>query len=160
MVFLTLGEAAKVTGKTKGAISKAIKNGRLSAIKNDKGHFQIDPSELQRVYDYRVDGNTEKETQGNPKETHEVNALKQIIEVKDDRIKDLEEDRALIRGLLTDERTKNSDYGDSLNEKIELLRARIEQAEAEKDRMKKAAQQWKAQAEAEKQKPWYKKLFG
>lgn len=49
MVY-TLGEAAKATGKSKATISKAIKNGRISAFKDETGTFHIDPSELHRVY--------------------------------------------------------------------------------------------------------------
>lgn len=48
--MLTLGEASKVCNVTKSAISKAIKNGRLSASKNDIGQYEIDPSELFRVF--------------------------------------------------------------------------------------------------------------
>jgi len=47
---LTLGEAAKETDVTKSAISKAIKSGRISAIKNELGEYEIEPSELFRVY--------------------------------------------------------------------------------------------------------------
>ena len=46
----TLGTAAKATGKDRATISRAIKNGRISAAKNDSGEWQIDPSELHRVY--------------------------------------------------------------------------------------------------------------
>jgi len=46
----TLGTAAKATGITKSALSKAIATGRLSAKKNELGRFDIDPSELHRVY--------------------------------------------------------------------------------------------------------------
>ena len=49
MVY-TLGEAAKATGKSKAAISRAIKNHRISATKQDDGSFKIDPAELHRVY--------------------------------------------------------------------------------------------------------------
>lgn len=49
MVY-TLGEAAKATGMSKATISKAIKNGRISASKDETGTFKIDPSELHRVY--------------------------------------------------------------------------------------------------------------
>lgn len=49
MVY-TLGEAAKATSKSKATISKAIKSGRISARKDETGTFQIDPSELHRVY--------------------------------------------------------------------------------------------------------------
>ena len=46
----TLGQAAKAVGKAKGTISNAIKSGRLSASRNDKGEYEIDPAELHRVY--------------------------------------------------------------------------------------------------------------
>lgn len=46
----TLGQAAKATGKAKGTISNAVKQGRLSASKNDKGEYEIDAAELHRVY--------------------------------------------------------------------------------------------------------------
>ena len=49
-MFYTLGQAAKATGKTKTTIQVAIKNGRMSASKDDLGRYQIDPAELHRVY--------------------------------------------------------------------------------------------------------------
>lgn len=48
--MLTLGEASKACNITKSGISKAIKSGRISAIKNELGEYEIDPSELFRVY--------------------------------------------------------------------------------------------------------------
>ena len=50
MTYLTLGEAEKEVGVTKSTISRAIKDGRLSAKRNEHGHYQIDPAELFRVY--------------------------------------------------------------------------------------------------------------
>jgi excisionase family DNA binding protein len=47
---LTLTEAAKETGLSRPAIFYAIKSGRLSATKDDRGQFLIDPAELFRVY--------------------------------------------------------------------------------------------------------------
>jgi flagellar hook-length control protein FliK len=38
------------TGKNKATIQRAIKNGRISAGKNSSGAYEIDPSELHRVY--------------------------------------------------------------------------------------------------------------
>ena len=46
----TLGQAAKATGKSKPTIQAAIKKGRISAKKGDDGSYEIDPSELHRVY--------------------------------------------------------------------------------------------------------------
>jgi hypothetical protein len=58
--MLTLGQAAKETGLSKTAISRAIKSGRLSAKKNDQGEYEIDPAELFRVYPVTGDVNSER----------------------------------------------------------------------------------------------------
>lgn len=116
----TLGEAAKATGKSKATISKAIKSGRISAAKDEVGTFQIDPSELHRVYPPTV--------HGEPKETlsqHQVNTqndglvreLQARLEAAYERlsdkelvISDLREDRDRWRqqatALLEDKRPK------------------------------------------------------
>jgi excisionase family DNA binding protein len=47
--MFTLGTAAKHVGKSKPTISKAIKDGKLSATKVN-GVYQIDPSELSRAF--------------------------------------------------------------------------------------------------------------
>ena len=74
---LTLGEASKQTGKSKATLSRAVKNGRISAHKQEDGSFSIEPSELFRVYK-RVYGetlttaqNTADETIRNPTSTPE-----------------------------------------------------------------------------------------
>jgi excisionase family DNA binding protein len=46
----SLSEAAKATGKNKTTIQRAIKNGKISAKKGDGGSYEIDPSELHRVF--------------------------------------------------------------------------------------------------------------
>ena len=46
--MFTLGTAARHVGKSKPTISKAIKDGKLSATKVN-GVYQIEPSELSRV---------------------------------------------------------------------------------------------------------------
>jgi hypothetical protein len=48
--MFTLAEAAKEVGLTKPAIFKSIQKGRLSASKDEKGQWLIDPAELFRVY--------------------------------------------------------------------------------------------------------------
>jgi hypothetical protein len=51
----TLNKAAKLSGRAKSTISKAIKDGRLSAEKNPSGGYQIDASELLRVFPFSAD---------------------------------------------------------------------------------------------------------
>lgn len=46
----TLSQAAAATKKNKTTIQRAIKNGKISALKNVSGAYEIDPSELHRVF--------------------------------------------------------------------------------------------------------------
>ena len=48
---LTLNQAAKESGRAKSTLMDAINSGRLSAPKDDKGRYQIDPAELFRVFE-------------------------------------------------------------------------------------------------------------
>ena len=48
---LTLGQAARMAGKGKTTLTRAIKAGKLSASRRDDGSYAIDPAELARVYD-------------------------------------------------------------------------------------------------------------
>lgn len=47
----TLGTAAKATGKAKSTILRAIKSGIISAHKSHNGSYEIEPSELHRVFE-------------------------------------------------------------------------------------------------------------
>lgn len=47
---LTLTQAAKEAGISKGTVSKALKAGRLSGERQEDGSFQIEPVELFRVF--------------------------------------------------------------------------------------------------------------
>jgi hypothetical protein len=47
----TLGTAAKATGKAKSTILRAIKSGVISAQKSHDGSYEIEPSELHRVFE-------------------------------------------------------------------------------------------------------------
>lgn len=89
MVY-TLGEAAKATGKSKATISKAIKNGRISAQKDETGTFRIDPSELHRVYPPTV-SSEHHETPTSPPETGSlVRELQARLEAAHERLSDKE----------------------------------------------------------------------
>ena len=47
---LSLGQAAKEVGLDKSTISRAIKRGKLSAQRKERGGYEIDPAELFRVF--------------------------------------------------------------------------------------------------------------
>jgi predicted site-specific integrase-resolvase len=48
--MLNLSEAARVSGQSKSTIWRVIHSGRLSVTRTYTGDYQIDPSELHRVF--------------------------------------------------------------------------------------------------------------
>jgi predicted RNase H-like nuclease len=124
-VSYTLGEAAKATGMSKAAISRAIKNHAISAEKQDNGSYKIDPAELHRVYP--AISTQQAEQQVKPRSTSasdatelnaenrelraKLEAATQRLNDKDTVIDDLREDRDRWRTqaeklLLTDQRAQ------------------------------------------------------
>jgi signal transduction protein with GAF and PtsI domain len=53
----TLGQAARATGRSKSALSRDIKAGRVSATRNPDGSLAMDPVELHRVFPRVSQGN-------------------------------------------------------------------------------------------------------
>lgn len=126
---LTLNQAAKECGRAKSTLSKAIKSGKLSAERGDKGAFLIDPAELFRVFPKSSHddqsgpmGNTQNE-QGNRDLEREVEALRKEIDTANlererersqltDQIEDLRkrldresEERRTLTAMIADQRT-------------------------------------------------------
>lgn len=56
---LSANEAAKRTGKSVPTITRAIKSGKISAEKNGKGGYLIEPSELFRAFPAITEPNDE-----------------------------------------------------------------------------------------------------
>lgn len=104
----SLKQAADAVGRGKPAILKAIKNGRISAKKNDNGQWQIDPAELHRVYPARIAGNGSDTITGELQETHketrdlhgEASALRERLAEKDVLIADLRAERDRLLGIV------------------------------------------------------------
>ncbi|MFV0644704.1 MAG: DNA-binding protein [Sphingomonadaceae bacterium] len=78
----SLSEAAHATGKNKTTIQRAIKSGKISARKGDSGSYEIDPSELHRVFPPSV----AQHTQSNDAQQHENpsydNHLKRVLDLE------------------------------------------------------------------------------
>jgi len=113
-MYLSLVQAAKESGKSKSVIHNALKNGRLSGTKNDKGNWQIDPAELFRVFPKGVPKRSEgqKKTVQNLTEhallEQEVQHLRERLADKDMQVADLrrrldssEDDRRQAQDRLT-----------------------------------------------------------
>lgn len=115
----TLGTAAKVTGKDRATISRAIKKGKISAQKNEQGQWAIDPAELHRVYPplQQTDSarNSERATDNNTDLIVENKVIKAKLEALSQQVHDLQSDKEFLQkelskatALLTDQRDKSS----------------------------------------------------
>ncbi|WP_286693486.1 hypothetical protein [Paracoccus sp. SCN 68-21] len=50
---LTLNQAAKICSRSKSTLLDAIRSGRMSAPKDDRGRYAIDPAELHRAFPFQ-----------------------------------------------------------------------------------------------------------
>lgn len=121
----TAGKAAEVTGKNISTITRAIRSGKLSAKKDASGAWQIDASELNRVFPLRMQdlrnpamqddatptqGQNDLQDKGLREELaalrERVAAQSELLEERASQIADLKEDRDRWRqqatGLLAD----------------------------------------------------------
>ena len=51
-MLLTLNKAAQACGHSKSTLLDAIRSGRMTAPKDDRGRYAIDPAELHRVFPF------------------------------------------------------------------------------------------------------------
>lgn len=86
--LLSLKDAAEAVGLTKPALFKAIKAGRLSATKDDRNQWHIDPAELFRAY---PPAKTNTETKPETSLQQEIDSLRRELHQRDERISDLRE---------------------------------------------------------------------
>lgn len=119
MPEMTLSEAAKWAGKGRPAIFKAIQKGKISARKNEAGEWQIDPSELARVYQPVSREHIQENTKAIECSTSDI---EQAIAGKDREL-------ALMREMLNAAREETAD------------------ARRERDRWEAEAGKWQVQAE-------------
>ena len=119
--MLTLGQAAKMTGKSKPTISKAVKDGRPSGKKGKDGVFQIEVSELMRVYPAKSEEKSDPLVLTKDMGNAVVELEKKFLEEKlqdmerrmmkleqerDQAVQDAREDRAKFMALLEDKRPR------------------------------------------------------
>jgi putative ubiquitin-RnfH superfamily antitoxin RatB of RatAB toxin-antitoxin module len=115
-MYLTLGQAAEMCGWSKGAISKAIKSGKMSVHKKTKAGFQLDPSEVLRVFPKKRETSVNEQLEtpskhnGNSTLSAEVNALhQQILTTELERVREREQltDRIeSLQQMLADEKSE------------------------------------------------------
>lgn len=117
----TLSEAAKATGKNKTTIQRAIKSGKVSAGKGDGGSYEIDPSELHRVFPPIVAHAVAKHMQSN--DTQQAKFTPESSHI--DRVFELEKELAVARERANGLEAQKNQMTDTIND----LRKRLDSSE-------------------------------
>ena len=78
---LSANQAHKRAGVAKKTLLKALEDGTLSGSKNDRGHWEIDQSELDRVYPQQGDDKARPQV-GNTSETTETHIENRVLAVR------------------------------------------------------------------------------
>jgi chromosome segregation ATPase len=100
MPLFTLGQAAKATGRSKAGILEAIRSGRLSAKRDERNQWQIDPAELDRVYPLTVKPEADSEREQTPLNTQVLSHFEETIGFLERLIASLESERDDLRQRL------------------------------------------------------------
>ena len=95
---MTLNQAAKESGKAKKTILEALKNNRMSGEKNEKGQWEIDPSELFRVFPHQQSNQSRKPKPTpleKPENHQQISVLEKEVEMLREQLSrsDAERDR-------------------------------------------------------------------
>jgi len=115
MKRLSIGEAARLTGKSKSTISRAVKSGRISAAR-DGNRVLIDPSELARVFDATVaqplqsndaqpPATTPRHPTSDALET-EIRMLREMLDRERETVDDLRQRLTRAQAVIEDHRQK------------------------------------------------------
>ena len=103
MTKLSANRAAKEAGIAKKTLLDAISSGRLTAEKNDKGHWEIDPSELFRAYPKTSFFESEK-LQHTPQENHQKTSVLEVeVKMLREQIERMDVERERERAQLGDQ---------------------------------------------------------
>jgi excisionase family DNA binding protein len=118
----SLSEAAKATGKNKTTIQRAIKSGKISASKGDGGSYEIDPSELHRVFPPTVAHRDAQHMQSN--DTQQAKFAPESSHI--DRVVELEKELAVARERANGLEAQKDQMTDTIND----LRKRLDSSES------------------------------
>ena len=119
----SLNQAARETGVAKANILRAITRGRMSAAKNELGHYEIDPAEFYRVFPPRQSVPPPEPGPAPRADRPETGDATSWLEAELQRVSEL-----LAVGRIERERERNQ-----LEAEVRFLRSRVEHADAERD---------------------------
>ena len=104
MPDITLRKAVEEFDVSRPTLTKALKSGKISGSKDSKGVWQVDPSELSRVYKPRGKEQETAHKSEQVENTPDFNYLKGKVDALEAQVEDLKEQRDR-----AEERASNSD---------------------------------------------------
>ena len=101
MALVSARDAAKLAGKDRSTILRAIESGRMSAQKAERGYL-IDPAELERVFGTlrAPDADADALPEDAYAEATRAAGLQREVELLREMQRQWEEERAFLRGML------------------------------------------------------------
>jgi len=99
----SLAAAAAAAGKSKMTIQRAIKSGKLSASRRDDDSYDIDPSELHRVFPPVTAAGPEIRNMGQDEIPNDITMLRLELKIRDEKVAALEAEREREREQLTEQ---------------------------------------------------------
>jgi thioesterase domain-containing protein len=119
-------QAAKAAGVSTATITRAIEKGRISAQKNERGAWQIDPAELHRAFAMKSPGTPPLQRHATPRNAEELQrdlelAAEKLLSAQtlndrlQDEVRDLRtrldgeaEERRRLVAIVTDQRSQSA----------------------------------------------------
>lgn len=117
----SLSKAAEAAGKNKTTIQRAIKNGKISAIKGELGSYEIDPAELHRVFPPTVAQRVAQHPQSNDTQQDKFPSINSTLT----RILELEKELAVAHEHANGLEAQKDQMTDTIND----LRKRLDSSE-------------------------------
>lgn len=106
MANVSIREAVKIYQVSRPTLTKALKNGKVSGVQDDKGQWQIDPAELARVYQPRTDSTAKSGQDELDNFTNKNTNLPGEVDTLKTRLAEAEQ-RAAVAEALAEERGKH-----------------------------------------------------
>lgn len=134
----TLGQAAEATGRAKSTILKSIRAGRISAEKDAFENWNIEPSELHRVYPKRVEGEQNEQgaavnnEHGNGEETAKIRELEARLEAMGELLQEIKSSRDKTEAQLERERAEAAEWRRTVTALLPQAQQAQEQQESKK----------------------------
>ncbi len=116
MPLVNVRIASRLTGRDRSTITRAIESGRVSASKDDRGRYQLDPAELERVFGTLRSPDTRTDA------VHEDLAPTHDAAARDARARELE----LTREMLERERAERDRERRAWDDERTFLRSLVE----------------------------------